>query len=320
MTFSLAKDHTNPYSYTQGVTAVLLIIFTWPFLIARLYVRKFMVKCLGWDDILMCIAQVFFTCYCISIYETIRLVPGNERPSYQTLIEEFQWHLSLVLMYNCCTLFLKLSLGFFFLRVLTDRWQLVVAYTVMAFVTIINIAEFWFYLFSCGNPKHYAQSMIVGGCVSSVVTLTMLYVQFATNLAIDIVIVLLPMPTLWKSSIDLRAKWSVAFIFLLAGSGIVCSVLRVYTLKTLVPDNNENTMYQGAIYTIIEPAVFIIAGSLATMRPIIAKASPSRLISHFTNNKPSNSLTELNSTTPNTTEPKGPEIQEGGHVYVKLGS
>jgi hypothetical protein len=58
MAVGLQDDPRNPWSYRQGTTAATLLILTWPALLIRLYVRKFVVNKIGIDDILMVGAQV----------------------------------------------------------------------------------------------------------------------------------------------------------------------------------------------------------------------------------------------------------------------
>jgi hypothetical protein len=78
MAFNLIHDPTNPDSYTQGLVAILFAILPWPFIILRIYVRLFHIKCWGLDDTFMIVSQLIYTPYCILNYIITRQVPGAQ--------------------------------------------------------------------------------------------------------------------------------------------------------------------------------------------------------------------------------------------------
>lgn len=61
---------------------------------------------------------------------------------------------------------LKIALGLLLLRVLIKRWQVLVIYGLMALSVSYGIFYFFFVLFECGNPTHFATRIIMGQCLS----------------------------------------------------------------------------------------------------------------------------------------------------------
>lgn len=113
-------------------------------------------------------------------------------------------------------MFLKLSLGLFFLRILVEPWHRQVVYVVMALSTAVNVfCSFWA-IFVCGNPVHYLIRLVSGKCVAKGPWLAIGYLQSATNTATDIAMAILPIPMLWNIQMSLGKKFMVASILMLA--------------------------------------------------------------------------------------------------------
>jgi hypothetical protein len=113
-------------------------------------------------------------------------------------------------------MFLKLSLGLFFLRVLVEPWQRYVVYVAISLSTIVNFfCSFWA-IFVCGNPAHYLASLTAGNCVAKGPWIAIGYLQSAANTATDIVLAIIPIPMLWGIQMSFGKKCMVASILMLA--------------------------------------------------------------------------------------------------------
>jgi hypothetical protein len=123
-----------------------------------------------------------------------------------------QWTLVAEVFYLITILFLKLSLGLFFLRVLLRRWQRNVVYVAMVSSVIINTYHCFFVVFSCGNPKYYLENTVRKQCVGKRIEIGLAYEQAAVTTITDFVFALLPVPLLWSATMDRRSKLSVGLI------------------------------------------------------------------------------------------------------------
>lgn len=86
----------------------------------------------------------------------------------------------------------------------------------------------------------------------------------------DIVFVILPIMVLWNANMDRRSKFSVGFILCLAASACICSMIRFQYVDglTQIDDFFWNATHI-AIWSTIECGASIIAGCLATLRPLL---------------------------------------------------
>jgi hypothetical protein len=128
------------------------------------------------------------------------------------LSDASQWTLVAEVFYLTTIMFLKISLGLFFLRVVLKKWQRKVVYATVFLSTIINIYHTIFIIFSCGDPRYYLEHMVQMKCVRKSVELGLAYEQAAVTTITDFVFALLPLPLLWNASMDRRSKISVGCI------------------------------------------------------------------------------------------------------------
>jgi hypothetical protein len=70
--------------------------------------------------------------------------------------------------YVWCMMTLKISLAFFFLRLLRDTWQHRAIYAIGATYIVLSLAYFFFIIFQCGTPgSNFWVKQFAGQCVSS---------------------------------------------------------------------------------------------------------------------------------------------------------
>ena len=88
----------------------------------------------------------------------------------------------------------------------------------MAFSALVNFAAFWFFLFSCGNPKYFAERTLHQQCISWDTTQAIIYLYTITNIAFDFTLMLLPIPGILEMKrLTPIEKLSVVSLFALAG-------------------------------------------------------------------------------------------------------
>lgn len=143
---------------------------------------------------------------------------GTRRSHLSNIRLGIVWTLVAQVSYLTSILFLKLSLGLFFLRVVLVKWQRRIIYGIMIMSTTVQSYHAFLLVFSCGNPKTYPDSMVMGQCLPRNVQVDLAYVQGAVTTLTDFLFALLPIPLLWKTTLDTRSKLSVAFVLLLGTS------------------------------------------------------------------------------------------------------
>ncbi|CAG8953638.1 hypothetical protein HYFRA_00010097 [Hymenoscyphus fraxineus] len=92
-----------------------------------------------------------------------------------------------------------------------------------------------------------------------------------TNVALDAIILCLPLPLIWHLQTNLRKKLQLSFVFTLGSFIFIISILRVVAVKRLNPldDNWDSTDVE--LWSTAESAVGIIVVSLPLMQPLLLR-------------------------------------------------
>jgi hypothetical protein len=182
---------------------------------------------------------------------------------------------------------LKISLGIFFARIVVKSWQLILIYTTVG-INIFSSATALFYcFFRCGpNLNKYVMQQLMDRCTSKGLDLFISYQQAAVTTLTDLVFVVLTLLILWNANMSLRSKVSVGFILCLAALGCICSAIRFRYIEGLA--QTSDFFWQAVdigIWSTIECGATIVAGCLATLRPLckrmLGKARDAGCIKHI---------------------------------------
>jgi hypothetical protein len=121
-------------------------------------------------------------------------------------------------LYIWVIIFLKVSLGIFFLRILVDRWQRVTVYIIVTFASLVGFAYFWYAVFQCGAPNDsYWEKRLNNHCAETPpLILGMGYLHAVVTAFTDIALALVPVPVIIRSQISFREKLVVFCILTMA--------------------------------------------------------------------------------------------------------
>jgi len=131
------------------------------------------------------------------------------------------WLIVSEVFYSVTVILLKISLGLFFIRILTQKWQRLTIQTMMAVSTIYGAVMIIFAIFHCGADRDalsYLTKKLQLRCVSKSVDLVMMYTGGAVTTLTDCIFVFLPLFMLQKAQLTRREKATVAFIMLLGSA------------------------------------------------------------------------------------------------------
>ncbi|CAG5142497.1 uncharacterized protein ALTATR162_LOCUS1163 [Alternaria atra] len=175
--------------------------------------------------------------------------------------------------YILTTTFLKVSLGLFFLRVLTKKWQKLVFHVILAISATYGFYYVFIALFQCGDPTRLADSLLLPSspnCLPSALLLTSGYLYGVINVIADWTFVLIPITVLLDSDLDRRSKISVSIVMALGAVGSVSSIFRMVYLKGLGlhAGGLSTEAVKATIWATAEPGTGIVAASIAILRPL----------------------------------------------------
>lgn len=177
-------------------------------------------------------------------------------------------------MFYCFSLvFLKISLAFFYLRIVIQRWQRWVIFMTVTVFTLYGLTYAFIYLFRCGlNINDQLISRAEGKCIPDHTLLIMTYVFGSVDTLTDFIYAFLPIYILWNSNMPLGMKFTAGFLLCIGSVSSICALIRVATLSNL---NSDVEFFKQAVQTglwsVIEPGLAIVATSLAACRPLWRK-------------------------------------------------
>jgi hypothetical protein len=127
--------------------------------------------------------------------------------------------LAIETLYIATTAFFKVSLGLFFLRLLTRKWERRIIWSLIGVYSVYSFGYVFYATFQCGVPTGDAfwTRKFFHRCGSDAVGLTLGYVHGTLTAGADLIFVILPLPAIYKSFLSRREK-QVICGFLMLGS------------------------------------------------------------------------------------------------------
>ncbi|KAK2047724.1 integral membrane family protein [Colletotrichum somersetense] len=254
-------------------TAVAFLVLSWVSVLLRCYVRAFMTNGFQVDDWFMVVAQAIFTLSCSLILAGVGNGLGrhNKSLSQRQEISALMYQALATATYVLGMLFIKLSIGFFLLRLSTSRVYNWIIHVSLAIVTIWSVVIFFWNTFQCSPVEAQWDYTIPNAeCVSADAVVAAAYSISVMTIISDWLYALLPIPMVWSVEMTKQAKATVIVILSL---GIFASIATLIRLKYLADLGNvADILFTGTdpmVWTLVEPGVAIIASSLVTVRPLL---------------------------------------------------
>jgi hypothetical protein len=127
--------------------------------------------------------------------------------------------LAIEALYIVTTALFKVSLALFFLRVLVNKWERRTVYYIIAIYSVFSFGYLFYAIFQCGVPAGDAfwTRKIFHRCGIDANGLTVGYLHGILTASTDIILVVLPLPAIYKSRLSRQEK-QVAGGILMLGS------------------------------------------------------------------------------------------------------
>ncbi|KAI5807329.1 hypothetical protein DFH27DRAFT_650850 [Peziza echinospora] len=276
-------NYINPESQGQHLRKVVIIlsIFATIFVCMRVYVRRIMLNSIGIDDILMVLAFLLTLTLATAVSVGTNYGWGmhiwDMHRDWATPSRFISWISQIIYIQTAGTI--KLSILFSYLRLSTTRRFTNIIYISMAFIILWMVTFTFLSIFRCHNVARYWQLQTQVGCLSEAgVTLSCTYL----NLFSDILLVILPISTLWKLRFPTRQKVILIILIGLGGVGCIAGAIRIYYLDIATRKSYDVTWYGSPTWqwSSLECIIGILCGCIATLRPLIRLICPHILGSH----------------------------------------
>lgn len=283
-------------AYKVLIVAALLIVMQILMVGGRFLSRKMQKVPLGADDYVLSAATVLTFGLCAmalafpriaGIGAPIEITQTEERIEGKILGQSF---LAWLILYGLSVTLSKCAILFLYLRVFTtSNKSFTAGVYVIGFVVIATgIANTFVTIFQCTPVAYEWDKSVQGGRCIDVVA----FARFMTipNVVTGAIMLVMPLPLAWKLSLEMPAKLALTATLLHGIIGFVASCARLsvfFCTDTSSFTNNSSLIW--TIWTINEPANYIIAASLPTLRPIFLRVLPSSffILNNSRSSKPS---------------------------------
>ncbi|KAF2002604.1 hypothetical protein P154DRAFT_462026, partial [Amniculicola lignicola CBS 123094] len=194
-------------------------------------------------------------------YHVTSLNPDTLR----TLLQLIKAH---EMIYTASIAFPKLAILCLYWRLFTSKWSrfillltgLIVIGTclfglIMAFANCQPFTSFW-------------DLKVHGHCKVDVMTVFRYY--SIPNIVTDAIMIVLPIPALWKLQLEVLTKLDIFLTFMISSAGIVTAILRF--LSFIQIDAFKDISYlcvTATSWTVIEAGTYLIAATIPTLRPLL---------------------------------------------------
>ena len=189
-------------------------------------------------------------------------VTANQRQYFFMAQVSYKAAINLV---KCCILLLYLRLFH------VVRWFRLSCWGLLTVVALYCTASIAATIFQCRPVIRAFDKDTPGNCID---TAKFWFANAGFSIATDIIILLLPMPLVWKLEVPRMQKAALVGVFTVGIFVVVTSCLRVTTLDLFAtsPDNTYNI--DNVMWTIIEPNVAVICSCLPILRTLVVKFIP----------------------------------------------
>ncbi|KAF3939742.1 hypothetical protein ABW19_dt0208440 [Dactylella cylindrospora] len=256
-------------------------------MILRLYSRAFIVYRLGIDDLL--IIPGYLSAVTLTVAQIISL-----RAGWGVHVQDFDLANARLLALTgyivqmtiaLCCLFTKLSILLSYLRFSpkSGYWFWGLRFWVkvtMVFITVWTLSLTFTLVLSCNPPHIYWDTYIrtpeqAAKCISPYKIRVIQYTICSLNILSDIIVMILPIPTIWSLQMPKRQKWSCILIFLVWAVATVAAILRLWmTIKAFEAFDSSWVGYDLWIYVALEAHLAVACACAPGFKPLIVKVWP----------------------------------------------
>ncbi|KAJ4309930.1 hypothetical protein N0V94_008699 [Neodidymelliopsis sp. IMI 364377] len=168
----------------------------------------------------------------------------------------------------------KISVGFFLLRVAVAKFYRHTIIGIMAFMGFYTIGCFFTIVLQCTNLAVQWDPTVTGTCWAPQTIKTLGYINVSLNILTDVLFsIVIPIPLLWSVQMNKRQKSSLMCIL---GLGIFATAAALVKTSFLPSYGKTGDWLWDSrnltIWTVVESNIGIIAGNLPCLKPLFRAA------------------------------------------------
>ncbi|KAF2827280.1 hypothetical protein CC86DRAFT_466080 [Ophiobolus disseminans] len=270
--------HASQAGTKETVVAICFITLAFAAVILRIWSRVLKAKRLALNDYAVLMALI---CSCgtasIMIWSVYWAGSGQHiqdvAPQYRTRI--FVAFSAGQPVWGAANTCVKISILHLYITIFPSERFRKVCYGTMLVSTLYFLSVLMETFLLCTPVQYNWDKTITGTC--STHSDVAFILAGTTNLIIDVFVVALPMPTLWRLQMPLERKIGVMAMFSLGVGICIISLLRVIYVARMDLVDFTYASADLAVWSVLEPTLGVVNASLPVLRPVLARifSSPS---------------------------------------------
>ncbi|KAI5194627.1 hypothetical protein E4T39_08561 [Aureobasidium subglaciale] len=242
----------------------------------RLYARAFMVRRLGWEDLLIFITALFVIgCWTCFVGEASTGVLGRHSATYT--IPQYEHFLmwtfphQLFLMLGVGTF--KCSVAFFLIRVGRSRWARWALYGLMVLMSLCSIVYATTLFWSCIplRANWHLDEQKDARMISTEVWRGLAMWNSVMNMLTDAVLALWPIPIVLRMKVSTFKKIFLVIALSLGWVAVVCGSIKTYAMWVYFSAEDKYYEDNYFVWSFLELSVGTIAASVPLLSPFVHK-------------------------------------------------
>ncbi|KAH7084021.1 hypothetical protein FB567DRAFT_551017 [Paraphoma chrysanthemicola] len=268
----------------ESRSTTILVAFTIVFTMICVFValriaNKLLTKRVKSDDYVIVVTLLLGTAIYASAYSMVQ----NGFGKHLWDLQPGQLQAALKYFYVCWNLYVvtlslvKASLIFLYLQIFQGHRFRIACYTVLAYIGLSALIIQFLTIFSCLPIESFWNRDIKGKCLN---VTAIGYANSANAILQDLIILILPMPNLFRLKMKKWRKIVVAVMFAVGAFGCITTIIRLRSLLHFGISVDPTWDYTDvSIWTGAELASGIVCASLPAIRQLLIMIIPTRFIS-----------------------------------------
>ncbi|KAJ5502236.1 hypothetical protein N7463_005110 [Penicillium fimorum] len=241
--------------------------------LARFYVRVFLIRNVGWDDYTMALTVLLSVCGFAIIVPEVKYGAGRHMVFVQeTAVTAMHLNYATQGIYMWAIGLVKISIGLFLLRFAPRRGYRIFIWVVLVLMALYTTICFLTLIFECHDVRANWDPAVKSKCFSRTQLLTLSYTNTALNILTDLIFAVLPVFMLRHLQVNRRVKASLVCILGLGIFACAAAFVKLSILPSYGRTGDFLWDYTNlTIWVVTECNTGIIAGSLPTLKPLFKR-------------------------------------------------
>ncbi|KAI9830325.1 MAG: hypothetical protein M1838_005815, partial [Thelocarpon superellum] len=186
-------------------------------------------------------------------------------------------HYVLNILYSCALLPTKIAIVLFYRRIFPTQGFRRMANAMLALLVCAWLALSIPAIFVCTPISFYWNKEQDGTCINEY---RLIMCGGALTLLTDFLVLVMPMPLVWRLQVSRKQRVALSLIFMLGGFVCIASIIRLPNMQLLFTNDPLWTGYAPTIWSEVEVNLGIVCACLPTLRPVASKLGRLPVLNH----------------------------------------